>query len=106
MKRFFLILLLLPMSSFASNNDATFIRKIYNEALENGQAYDNLRTLCKNIGARITGSAEAQMAIVWGKDLLSSYGFDNVYLQEIKVPHWERGTQEAGWIVDEIKFAF
>ena len=80
-------------------NDSTFIRKIYNEALEHGQCYENLRSLCKDIGARITGSAEAEMAIHWGKNVLESYGFGNVYLQEIKVPHWERGTEEAGWLI-------
>ena len=41
------------------------------------------------------------MAIKWGEKLLKSYNFDNVYLQEIKVPHWERGTTEAAWIENE-----
>ncbi len=97
---FFLIAFSIGFQSTASE-DSVFIRKIYDEALENGECYENLRTLCKDIGARITGSSEAKMAIVWGKELLESYGFDNVYLQEIKVPHWERGTPESGWIVNE-----
>ena len=54
--------------------------------------------MCKDIGARITGSAEAEMAVKWGEKLLNTYGFDKVYLQEIMVPHWERGTKEAAWI--------
>ena len=90
----------LSLQSLA-NPDSLFIRKIYDEALVSGQCYENLRSLCKDIGARITGSAEAKMAIKWGHDLLESYGFDNVYLQEIKVPHWERGTTEAGWLMNE-----
>ena len=84
-----------------ANEDSTFIRKIYDEAMENGQAHENLRSLCKDIGARITGSAEAKMAIIWGKNLLESYEFDKVYLQDIEVPHWERGTKEAAWIINE-----
>lgn len=84
-----------------SNTDSLFIRKIYNEALENGRAYDDLRSLCKDIGARITGSAEAKMAVDWGRDRMERYSFDHVYLQEIKVPHWERGTKEAAWIIDQ-----
>jgi carboxypeptidase Q len=84
-----------------ANKDSLFIRKIYDVALTQGHAYENLRSLCKDIGARITGSAEAKMAIVWGKDLLDSYGFDEVYLQEIEVPHWERGTKEAAWIMNK-----
>jgi len=98
MKKLFSVLLIcLSISSFAQT-DSTFIRKIYDEALENGQSHENLRSLCKDIGARITGSAEAEMAVKWGEKLLKSYNFDNVYLQEIKVPHWERGTTEAAWI--------
>lgn len=84
-----------------AQTDSTFIRKIYDEALENGQTHQNLRSLCKDIGARITGSAEAEMAIKWGEKLLNSYNFDKVYLQKIQVPHWERGTTEAAWIENE-----
>lgn len=100
--KYALVLLVCGLTSGAwSNPDSVFIRKIYNEALSSGESYQNLRSLCKDVGARITGSAEAKMAIKWGHDLLDSYGFDNVYLQEIKVPHWERGTTEAGWMVSE-----
>ena len=98
-KLIFSACILLSLNSF-SNADSIFIRKIYNEALVNGESYKNLRSLCKDIGARITGSAEAKMAIIWGHNLLESYGFDNVYLQKIKVPHWERGTKEAAWITN------
>ena len=101
MKKILLALLVcLSISSFAQA-DSTFIRNIYDEALESGQSHENLRSLCKDIGARITGSAEAEMAIKWGEKLLKSYNFDTVYLQEIKVPHWERGTTEAAWIENE-----
>lgn len=93
-------LILVSISAFAQT-DSTFIKKVYNEALEKGESYENLRSLCKDVGARISGSAEAAMAVEWGERLLNSYGFDKVYLQEIKVPHWERGTKEAGWIVNE-----
>lgn len=94
------IVLFSALNSFAQT-DSLFIRKVYDEALEKGEAYENLRSLCKDIGARITGSAEAEMAVKWGDKLLNSYGFDKVYLQEIKVPHWERGTKEAAWIINE-----
>lgn len=82
----------------AQNNDSIFIREIYNTALSKGKSHEDLRELCKNIGARLSGSAEAEMAVQWGKKKMESYGFDKVYLQEIKVPHWERGTKEVGWI--------
>ncbi|MBD77632.1 MAG: peptidase M28 family protein [Crocinitomicaceae bacterium] len=96
-----LSLFLIPGAMAQEIQDSIFIRKIYDDALTQSPAYENLRSLCKDVGARITGSAEAEMAIYWGKKLLESYAFDTVYLQEIKVPHWERGNKESAWIVDE-----
>ena len=101
MKRFVTLLLAVFFIGVQAQTDSAFIRKIYDEALEHGHAYENLRYLCKNIGARLSGSPEAEMAVQWSKKLMESYGFDKVFLQEIKVPHWERGTKESAWIVDE-----
>jgi hypothetical protein len=82
----------------AQKSDSIFIKEIFNEALMEGKAYEDLKSLCKDIGPRLSGSAEAQMAVEWSIQKMKSYGFDSAYLQEIKVPHWERGTKEAGWI--------
>jgi hypothetical protein len=101
MKNSLLLLTFFFSSSIFCQTDSLFVRKIYDEALENGESYQNLRSLCKDIGARITGSAEAEMAIKWGEKLLKSYNFDSIYLQEIEVPHWERGTKEAAWISND-----
>lgn len=101
MKKLIFVITVLISTIAIAQDDEKFIRKIYDEALENGESYQNLEQLCKGIGARITGSAEAEMAVRWGERLLKSYGFDKVYLQEIKVPHWERGTKEAAWIINE-----
>jgi len=101
MKLILHVLFIFSISQASATEDSLFIRKIHTEALVKGEAYENLRSLCKDIGARISGSAEAEMAVIWGKDLLESYGFDKVYLQEIKVPHWERGTTEAAWVINE-----
>ncbi|MFN5878143.1 MAG: peptidase M28 family protein, partial [Flavobacteriales bacterium] len=98
MKQVTIIFLLIFSGSFAQDTDSTFIRSLYNEALSKGHAYENLRSLCKDVGARLSGSAEAQMAVEWSKRTMDGYAFDKVYLQEIKVPHWERGTTESGWI--------
>ena len=80
-----------------STSDSAFIKKIYDFALTEGRAHDDLRELCKDVGARLSGSAEAEMAVHWGKSKLESYAFDTVYLQDVMVPHWERGTKEVGW---------
>ena len=84
--------LLIYSSSFAQ--DEKTLRTIYDLALTKSEAYENLRDLCKNIGARLSGSAEADSAVVWGQNTLSDLGLDTVYLQKIMVPHWERGKRE------------
>ena len=99
MKHLFLALIGMFAFTAPAQNESVFIRSIYDEALERGESYETLRYLCKNIGARLSGSPEAAMAVAWSKQLMESYGFDKVFLQEIEVPHWERGTKESAWIV-------
>lgn len=98
-------LLAIQLSAFSQQQknyekDSVMLRQIFDEVLENGQAYEDLRSLTKDIGARLAGSASADMAVEWGYNKLKAYGFDKVYKQEIEVPHWERGTTEKAWYID------
>ena len=36
------------------------------------------------------------MAVRWGEAEMKAAGFDKVWLQEVMVPHWERGQKEYG----------
>ena len=92
--------LFIGASLFAQNPDSVMIRKIYDEALANGHAYKNLEYLCKKIGPRLSGSANAQRSVEWTKKLMEDYGFDKVYLQELMVPVWERGEKEVAYIIE------
>jgi carboxypeptidase Q len=97
--RFTLLCAFLLTTGGVQAQDSLMIRKIYDEELVNGQCYGNLHYLCKNIGQRISGSANAQKAVEWGKKLMESYGFDRVFLQPVMVPHWVRGAKEEGAII-------
>lgn len=97
----FLLPLLALTQSAQVDSDETVIRKIYDEALVNGECYGQLHDLCKDIGGRLSGSAEAQKAVLWGKKVMDDYGFDKVYLQEVMVPHWVRGDVEGAELVVE-----
>lgn len=94
--RVILVLLmgLVAAPGFSQSDDSLFIRKIYDEALVRGQSYEILRTLCKDVGARLSGSPEAEKAVQWGYQTLTEIGFDTIYLQEIEVPKWTRGSIE------------
>lgn len=101
MKAVKLLVLSLFLSVFGAHaQDVLVLRKIYDEALVNGESYQNLRYLCKEIGPRLSGSAHAQKAVDWTKSLMDKYGFDKVFLQECMVPHWVRGEKEIGKIID------
>ena len=86
-----LLLLLIPWLSNAQNTDSIFIKKIANEVLTNGKAYDLLRQLTKTIGGRLTGSPQMYQAEQWGLQAMKNSGADAAYLQECNVPHWVRG---------------
>lgn len=100
MKKLLLLFAVLLTATCLKAQDSLLIRKFYDEALVNGQCYENLRYLCKNIGPRLSGSVNAQKSVEWSKKLMESYGFDRVYLQEVMVPHWVRGQKEQGFIID------
>ncbi|MEJ7610734.1 MAG: M20/M25/M40 family metallo-hydrolase [Ferruginibacter sp.] len=76
--------------------DSTVIKKIVKEVMINSTAYENLRFLCKKIGPRLSGSANALKAIYTTEKMLKVAGADTVYLQPCIVPHWVRGAKETG----------
>src|ERR1700730_9703809 len=79
---------------FAQNDDSVMIRRIANDGLLNGKAYDNLHYLTKQIGGRLTGSPEMVKAEKWGLKVLSETGSEKTWLQECMVPHWVRGGKD------------
>jgi carboxypeptidase Q len=104
MKQFFIMsMLLLSNSLFSQNKDSVVIKSIFTETLLHGEAYENLRGLCKNIGHRLSGSENAEKSIVWGKEIMEKTGFDKVYLQPITLVKWIRGDKELAWIDDTKK---
>ncbi|HLG38709.1 MAG TPA: M20/M25/M40 family metallo-hydrolase, partial [Chitinophagaceae bacterium] len=74
--------------------DSVFIKKISDEILVNGKAYENLRGLTKTIGARLAGSPQMVKAEKWGLKTMQESGADKAWLQECMVPHWIRGGKD------------
>lgn len=93
MKNLLLCFLTLVMSGWclAQNDDSVMIKKISDEILNNGKAYDNLRDLTKKIGGRLAGSPQMVMAEKWGEAVMKQSGADKVMMQQCMVPHWVRG---------------
>ncbi|AMM51546.1 peptidase M28 [Rufibacter sp. DG15C] len=93
-------LLAVSLGASAQNQDSLHIRKIYDEALANGKSYEQLRYLTTRIGGRLSGSPQAAAAVEWARQEMEKMGLDRVYLQEVMVPHWQRGEKEEAYIVN------
>lgn len=112
MKTFFFILLALQLTwqttqaqapanpTESMETDAFQIKEFYTKSLTQSSAYRWLWHLCKDIGARVSGSPKYIGAVEWARQTLDSLGVDTVYLQPVKVPHWERGTIESAKIIN------
>ncbi len=86
----------LPLA--AQDRHAQQIRSFFESVMKDGQAYDHLRTLCKQYGPRISGSEIADKAVLYAVDLLKNTGADSVYLQPSRVPRWIRGKAEEAYM--------
>lgn len=82
----------------ATQQDEKQIKEIYNEALSNGKGYKWLNYLSNQIGARLSGSIQAEKAVNYTKSILDSMGLDKVWLQPVKVPKWVRGIPEFAYM--------
>ena len=95
---FTIILCVCCLFGFAQQEDSIMIRKIADEILSNGKAYEDLRLLCKTVGARLAGSPQMYKAESWAQETLQRAGVDKVWLQECPVPRWTRGGKDEAYI--------
>ncbi len=97
---FLISLFFIGFALFAQTNDEMVIKQIYNASLTHSKCYSWLDYLSNSIGARLSGSENAEKAVQYTKAQLETLGFDRVYLQEVMVPKWVRGAKEVAYILD------
>ncbi len=100
---FFIALFFTGCALFAQKSDEQTLKEIYKSSLTNSQCYSWLDYLSNSIGARLSGSANAEKAVLYTKSQLEKLGFDRVYLQDVMVPKWVRGAKESAYILDNKK---
>jgi carboxypeptidase Q len=71
------------------------VDRIVREATASPIAWTRLAEMTDMFPARLSGSANLQRAIEWSADQLKRDGFENVRLENVKVPHWVRGSERA-----------
>ena len=100
MRQLFLLVFCLPILAQAQvNKDSATIKKMVDEIMTNGKAYDLLRELTKKIGGRLAGSPQQQNAAIWGQKNMEAFSPDEVYMQPCKTPNWQRGGKDFAAIV-------
>src|SRR5579859_8225 len=80
------------------NDDGTkpALIKIAGEGMLNSHAFQYLTELSDDVGARVTGSPQAQKAIEWGQAKMRAMGLENVHAEKWQLWRgWTRGTAEA-----------
>ncbi len=96
------IVLLLVVGWFgmakAQTEDEKQLKMLFDAALTEGKAYQWLGHLSNQIGGRLSGSVEAELAVTYTKKQMDSLGLDKVWLQPVKVPKWVRGNPEFAYL--------
>ncbi|MCX7547101.1 M20/M25/M40 family metallo-hydrolase [Xanthomarina sp. F1114] len=81
-----------------AQTDAEVLKSIYTTSLTNGYSYQWLDHLSNQIGGRLSGSLNAEIAVEYTKEELEKLGLDKVWLQPVMVPKWVRGAPEFAFI--------
>src|SRR4029077_11581274 len=72
------------------------LTKIAGEGMMNSHAFEYLTELSDNVGARVTGTPEAQKALDWGIAKMRGIGLGNVHAEKWQLWRgWKRGTADA-----------
>lgn len=93
----FIFILILSLTARAQSDSETVI-SLFETSLEDGMSYHWLDHLSNEIGGRLSGSENAEKAVLYVKDELEKLGLDQVRLQSVMVPKWVRGSAEKGEI--------
>ena len=102
----FLFLFLLINCNLINSQDETIIKNIFDAGFTKSKAYSWLDYLSNEIGGRLSGSYEAELAVKWSKKELDKLNFDKVWLQPVMVPRWVRGPKEFALIETEPGITF
>lgn len=68
-------------------------KRISDEIMTNGRAYDNLGELTKGIGPRFSATPDYARAVEWAEKKFKEIGINMIWRQEAKAPIWIRGKE-------------
>ena len=94
--------LLLSAPTFADNSIIPVAKEtkeiavtLRDKAAKDDSAYEILKSLTTEVGARHPGTPGEKAGIEWGIKKLKALGFDKVYTEDVKMNGWVRGLETA-----------
>src|SRR5687767_4207885 len=70
-----------------------YVPELVAHGMREPQAYALLSELCSVAPLRLSGSPGAERAVEWGRATMERLGLENVRLEPVMVPRWERGER-------------
>jgi carboxypeptidase Q len=92
------VVLTVALPAFAQQTDPT-TQRLIDHILASSQGYETLAHLTDEIGPRLSGSRNAELAVRWTTQRFRDWGID-VRNERVMVPHWVRG-EERGRLVSQ-----
>mgnify|MGYP003385583583 FL=1 len=89
-----LCLIVLINSAVASTLSET-AEQLREEALRSSIAWDIVESLTTEVGPRMAGTAADKRAVAWAQVMLKKAGFDNVWIEPVEFPIWQRHHERA-----------
>ncbi len=80
--------ILISLSMLAQNKDSIMIRSIFENAMTNQEAYNNLEFLSTETSGRLIGTEESIRAVDFMKSYMEIIGVDTIFLQEFTADSW------------------
>ncbi|GAB0156564.1 M28 family peptidase [Chryseobacterium sp. Alg-005] len=79
-----------PVAKFNYHEE---FKRISDEIMTNGKAYDQLGELTKSIGSRFSATPDYMKAVEWAEKKFKEIGIEMIWRQEAKAPVWVRGRE-------------
>ncbi len=86
-----------PTPELYSAQTISELKRLDEAALKSDYAYRQVAHLSNNIGARLSGSTQAEKAVEYVAGEMKKLGLE-VQLEKIMVPHWVRGEETAALV--------
>jgi hypothetical protein len=90
--RYYLLLIIVGILynvSLSQAPEEKVIRKIFDNALLDSSAYQNLEYLCEQTPGRLLGTEASMKALIYFKHYFEKLGADTVFIQEFKTKAWK-----------------